>query len=329
MRLTLRSVCVASTLAASVGSAQQTPDTSPHQAKFVRIAPDVQLEVLDWGGSGRPVVLLAGLGGTAHDFDAFGPKLAAHYHIVAVTRRGFGRSSVPPNGYGADTLAADILAVIDSLELRRPVIAGHSQAGEELSSIGFRHPEKVSGLVYLDAGYDYAFYDESHGNLTIDINEIIGRLSQLRFGSGVSPYDQRNAMLSLADTVLPKFLDGLRGVLQEPSPPVGPAPRAMARVPYAVISGERKYTIVHGPVLAIFASPPAAPPGADNDPAMRAVIAEVDSATALQVGAFARGVPQARVIRLPRASHFVFRSNEADVLREMVAFIDSLPAVPH
>lgn len=170
-------------------------------------------------------------------------------------------------------------------------------------------------LVYLDAGDDYAYYDESHGSLTIDIDEIIGQLSQLRFGSGVSRSERRRTMAALADTTLSTFLKRLHDVLQEPAPATGPAPRPMGRIPYAVISGERKYKGIHGPVLAIFASPPAAPPGAEDDPAMRAVIAEVDVATALQVDAFARGVPQARAVRLPRASHFVFRSNEADALR--------------
>jgi pimeloyl-ACP methyl ester carboxylesterase len=49
-----------------------------------------------------------------------------------------------------------VLAVIDALNLNRPVIAGHSIAGRELTWVGSRHPEKISGLIYLDAGFDYA-----------------------------------------------------------------------------------------------------------------------------------------------------------------------------
>ena len=326
MRLTLLCIGAVGFLGASATYAQEAPDRSPHQARLVRIDKDVQLEVLDWGGSGRPVVLLAGLGGTAHDFDEFAPKLAATYHVYGVTRRGFGRSDSPPSGYDADTLGNDVLAVIDSLGLRRPVVAGHSMAGEELSSIGSRHPEKVSGLVYLEAGYDYAFYDQSHGNVTIDVNEIIRQLSKVRFGSGVSFPERRKAMIALADTNLPAYVKELRALLRDPSALNGPAPRPLPRIPYAIIAGQRKYTDIHGPVLAIFASPPPAPPGAEGDPAMRTVIAGADSATALQINAFARGVPQARVVRLPGANHFVFRSNEGDVLREMRAFIDRLPA---
>jgi pimeloyl-ACP methyl ester carboxylesterase len=43
--------------------------------------------------------------------------------------------------------------------------------------------------------------------------------------------------------------------------------------------------------------------------------------TSRQVNAFAAGIPSARIVRLPHAHHFVFRSNEADVLREMNAFL--------
>src|SRR3974390_446720 len=67
-------------------------DPSPHRVRFVSVDKAVRLEVLDWGRSGRPLVLLAGGGNTAHVFDDFAPKLAPHYHVYAITRRGFGAS---------------------------------------------------------------------------------------------------------------------------------------------------------------------------------------------------------------------------------------------
>jgi len=73
--------------------------------------------------------------------------------VIGVTRRGFGDSSAPASGYGADRLGDDVLAVIDALKISKPVLAGHSLGGEELSSIGSRYPERVAGLIYLDAGY--------------------------------------------------------------------------------------------------------------------------------------------------------------------------------
>ena len=47
----------------------------------------------------------------------------------------------------------------------RPAIAG-----EELSSVGSRHPKRVAGLIYLDAGYGYAFYDSARGDRAMHFN---------------------------------------------------------------------------------------------------------------------------------------------------------------
>jgi non-heme chloroperoxidase len=82
-----------------------------HQTQFVSVGEGVQLEVLDFGGSGRPIVLLAGLGNTAHVFDDFAPKLTSVGHVFAVTRRGYGGSTRPESGYDVARLGEDVLAV--------------------------------------------------------------------------------------------------------------------------------------------------------------------------------------------------------------------------
>src|ERR1051325_2998264 len=84
-------------LALPLGSARpqqrsQRTDSSSHTARFVSVGDGVRLEVLDWGGSGRPLVLIPGGGDTAHVFDDFAPKLTASFHVYGITRRGFGRS---------------------------------------------------------------------------------------------------------------------------------------------------------------------------------------------------------------------------------------------
>lgn len=129
-------------------------DPSPHQARMIGVARGVRLEVLDWGGSGSAMVFLAGAGQTAHSFDTFAPRFRDHYHVYGITRRGFGASSRPETGFDATTRASDILAVLDSLHVNRPILVGHSFAGDELTKIGVGHPERVRALVYLDA-YDY------------------------------------------------------------------------------------------------------------------------------------------------------------------------------
>jgi len=154
--------CVLLAVAAPASAQVEWKDPSPHTAKLVTVEDGVQLEVLDWGGTGPAVVLLAGLGDTAHVFDDFAPMLTAKYRVIGVTRRGHGRSSSPAAGYGAARLADDVVRVIDTVGLSRPVVVGHSFAGEELHQLGARHAAKIAGLVYIDAAFNRADGSEDY-----------------------------------------------------------------------------------------------------------------------------------------------------------------------
>jgi len=82
-------------------------DLSPHKTQFVEVQQHVRLEVLDWGGTGRPMVLLSGSGLSAHIYDEFAPKLAAFGHVYGISRRGYGQSSKPDGWYENRRLAQD------------------------------------------------------------------------------------------------------------------------------------------------------------------------------------------------------------------------------
>ena len=111
---------------------------------FFVVEPGVQLEVLDWGGTGRPLVLLAGYL-SAHAYDELAPKLTATHHVYAISRRG------PESGYTAARSADDVLRVLEALDLRGVTLAGHSWGGQDLSTIGARHSDRVAGLVYINS----------------------------------------------------------------------------------------------------------------------------------------------------------------------------------
>jgi pimeloyl-ACP methyl ester carboxylesterase len=132
----------------------QWKDPSPHQVRFVQVKPDVRLEVLDWGGKGKPLLFLIGMGDSAHMFDEFAPRFTDSFRVYGLTRRGHGASSQPTIGYDTATLVSDILAVLDSLKLERVIFAGHSIAGYELTKIASIYPNRTAKLVYLDAAYD-------------------------------------------------------------------------------------------------------------------------------------------------------------------------------
>jgi non-heme chloroperoxidase len=282
-------------------SAQNKTDSSPHTVRFVTVGKGVKLEVLDWGGAGRPLIFLAGMGNTAHVFDNFAPKFAAKYHVYGITRRGFGASSQPApsiSNYSARRLGDDVLAVMNALGLNRPVLVGHSVAGEELSSVGSRHPEKVAGLIYLDAGYGYAYYDRVHGDLWLDLIDIRKRIDQLQAGTAPGRKQFWQGMLTNASH--------LEKALQEITKEMATMPNLRNPPPIAtaIQFGAEKYTEIHVPILAFFALPQV-----------------FDAHTSEQADAFEAGLPSAHVVRLQNADHFVFNSNEAEVFREMNAFL--------
>jgi non-heme chloroperoxidase len=314
-------------LATSAGIlyAQDRPDSSPHTVQFVAVDKDVKLEVLDWGGKGRPLIFLSGLGNTAHVFDQLAPKFTAHYHVYGITRRGYGTSSKPAPiaaNYTADRLGDDVLAVIAALKLNRPVLIGHSIAGEELSSIASRHPEKVAGLIYLDAAAAFAYYDPAQGDWMFDMLDLRKQINALEAGAVL---DQELVQQMLDNTSrLQKDLQEMKQRLALMPPPAPPPPPPIG---LAILFGRQKYTRIPVPILAIFACPHNFDPMFRNPSAAKTAMIATDRAScAAQADAFQAGIPSAHIVRLPNADHYVFYSNEADVIREMNAFLALLPA---
>ena len=126
-------------------------DHTPHKVRFVKVAPGVKLEVLEFGGSGDAMVLLTGIGDNAHVWDDFAYQFTDFFRVIGITRRGFGASDKPDGGYDVRTRARDDIAVLDHFGIDKAVFVGHSIAGSELSQLGLAYPHRVDKLVYLDA----------------------------------------------------------------------------------------------------------------------------------------------------------------------------------
>src|SRR5262245_3424253 len=257
-------------------------DPSPHSVQFVAVGQNVRLEVLDWGGTGRPVVLLAGGGNTAHIFDEFATKLTASYHVYGITRRGFGASGFLAPDDPADCLGDDVVAVIDALKLNRPVLVGHSIAGAELSSVANRHPDRVAGLVYLDAAYSYAF-DNGRGADVMEMQKLKaplppspGRADLASFSALTKYYERINGFrFPEAELRQQRISTPAGGVGKQQDFPGG-------ALFMPLLTGTRKYIDIPVPALVIFANPHGLGTWVDGntDPTLRTAAKSYSSALA-------------------------------------------------
>jgi 3-oxoadipate enol-lactonase len=117
---------------------------------------EVRLFVED-DGHGAAVVLLHGLTAT-HRYVVMGSKALQRsgHRVIAYDARGHGRSSPAqdPGAYDYADLGADLIAVLDALEIERAVLAGASMGAHTLLWLTLRAPERVKGLVVITPAYE-------------------------------------------------------------------------------------------------------------------------------------------------------------------------------
>lgn len=297
--------------------------------RFVEVENGVKLEVVDWGGEGRPLVFLHGAGCDAHVFDRFAPKFTSKHRVYGITRRGAGVSSAPVSGYSNARYGKDVLAVIESLKLVSPVLVGHSMAGWEMSWISTHNHEKISGFIYLDAAYSLSYYSDwsnDPGKGILNVLAMRKKLERLVPGSG-ELHPKKVAAEVIAE--LPRLQQELTIWLESVKDMEEPTEEQIREAPpYLRESylGLEKYTALNGPILAIFAEEEGAGVTKRVEVGSLTNDSEKEPArgTLSQAEALERGVPSARVVRIPGASHFVFQSHEAEVIKEMNLFIDAL-----
>lgn len=131
--------------------------TSLHAARagepgFVRTADGVNLFYRDWG-QGEPIVFVASWSLPSDSWNYQMLALSEQgFRCVAFDRRGHGQSSDPGRGYDFDTLANDLAAVLDVLDLRGVTLVGHSMGTGEIVRYLTRHGgDRVARIALLGA----------------------------------------------------------------------------------------------------------------------------------------------------------------------------------
>ena len=332
-RAAVRAVlCIGHVLVAILILSAQQPwkDPTKHTVQFVTVDQGVRLEVLDWGGHGRPVVLLTGSGHTAHVYDEFAPKLTDCCHVYGITRRGFGASTRPPSGYDDQRLADDVFHAIDEAKIAKPVLIGHSMAGGEMTTLGRQHSDRVSGLVYLDAIADLE--DDPPADKE-------WAALQAKMPAGLTPHPVCDPVdtssfaafrrtrtcpmeFTLPESEFHQQFEDMNGRVGAPT-----APDWVMRSIGQQQVFRKDYSNIQVPVLVLLPKTEIDyQPKTDEERVLiDHFIARGEVVIGRWIAKVKRGVPDARVIYIPRGGHYLWATKEADVLREIHAFIANLP----
>lgn len=159
----------------------------------------VELNYVDYG-QGKPVVLIHGWPLDLQSWEYQLAELPLHgVRVIAYDRRGFGKSSKPWDGYNYDTLADDLKAVLDELDLQDVTLVGFSMGGGEVARYMSRHQgARVSKVAFISAvtpfmlktpdnptGVDKSTFDDMITNVGKDRFGFLSDFGKKFFGAGV------------------------------------------------------------------------------------------------------------------------------------------------
>ncbi|MGH8482177.1 MAG: alpha/beta fold hydrolase, partial [Nevskiaceae bacterium] len=97
-------------------------------------------------GAGEPLVLLHGLGASSADWEYQVPALSRRFQVIVTDFRGHGASD-RTGDYGVERFAADTWRLLDHLQVRSPVLVGHSMGGAVAMQMALDRPGAVRALV--------------------------------------------------------------------------------------------------------------------------------------------------------------------------------------
>src|SRR4051795_6693561 len=135
-----------------VGFLAATNDSGdPDRLKFRTIDTECGRVSTFEAGSGKPLVMLHGLGATKAEFLPTVPALAPNgWRVIAIDLPGYGDSDKPfPAAYDARFFARWVTATLDALEIDRAHVLGHSMGGRVALEVGMASPDRTDRLIAM------------------------------------------------------------------------------------------------------------------------------------------------------------------------------------
>lgn len=278
----------------------------------------VRLEFLEWGKSGRTLILVPGSCDTAFIFGDLAPRLAHQFRVLSFTPRGCPGSGTATDGYGIDAQLRELVGFLDSHGIRRAVLAGHSSGGGKITRFARLYPSRVDGLVYFDTVYSFIAPGLEEGMSEAIVKQLppTPERSLERFGAIEkawernvwSPALERNAALVFNHVRPDDWWKSFRADM-EGGRYFETAIAVRALMFFAVrLDAER---------LKQF--------DANTQAALKPLVDQTEAKRREQIEAFRENGPHVRIVEMANTSHYCFAQEPESIATAIRAFIRQLP----
>jgi pimeloyl-ACP methyl ester carboxylesterase len=102
-------------------------------------------------GNGPPLLCIAGYRSDVSSWALVRKQLSKHFTLYMIDNRGSGRSDCPDSPYTIETMADDAKGFIESLQLKKPIVIGHSMGGAIAQALAYKYPQLIEKLILVNA----------------------------------------------------------------------------------------------------------------------------------------------------------------------------------
>jgi pimeloyl-ACP methyl ester carboxylesterase len=168
-------------------------------------------------GTGPDLVMIHGITGNLAVWHLhIVPALSEQFRTLTYDLRGHGHSDVPPTGYSPDAMAQDLLELLDTLEIERPVLVGHSYGADVALYFAAREPQRVREVIAIEAALPALESSRRHEGW-VGWSYWAAALEQA--GHHVPPERRSDIRYMIRATIdLPKQWGPLKGLPRNPKP---------------------------------------------------------------------------------------------------------------
>lgn len=264
----------------------------------------LRFHLLEWGDPSAPAMLLLHGGNqTAHSWDLVSLALADRYHIIALDQRGHGDTEWPRDASSSRIhMADDARQVIEALDLRDPIVFGHSMGGSATMTLLIANPGIASKAVLVDIGPEVSPQGREQ------IQEFVRSAREFssieEYVERVTSYDPFRTPEHITRTVRYNLLQRADG----------------------------KFVSKHSPFRHLQANTdsgrPVPPPTYDEVARITCPVLitrgeRSNILTAEAAERFVRALPNGRLVTVPRCGHNVHSQNTAGFLAEVIPFLEA------